>query len=653
MYKRKGNFNRKGKSDWSNNTSYKDQFPSEPYKEGNVEDGISIKALSNLPKGSYSVKADPYSAALPSSVPYNILAKFLKAVGGNYAGENNIDGGNVQQYANAVNSKFLDYFDSFRMKIDLNYRYLPILKGGRTGKALVDEMRKSIAEALSVLQSTTYTNLAINNFAIETDLEMGSAAESTININNVDTKVYQNSTDVIYAMSIYYQIFLQEGLSVMNSHNSFRLKQGTAIRDAWGREVPNLNAFFGLMNKKAFLSLLDSINLSFEGEYVDTDFMKQVNYLTFMPSRRSNSITDPVLELQGKMAHPTIFKVHIIGNNGEYVDTIYDDAKLGLTMTVNEEATFVSYWSACDSLKDYLSLEATKRWARGSYTPGGIVGTDNARYNAIKSMFDVIIASFVYFKPQWSDFRECLDVMTRTGTISWTKGFRPSVTKDTDAPLFMNLIVDDIYKMVMSGNDKLEYNDSTKRWTTFTQWNMYTGIPEYDSKQGGAFITFSSKNYTGLATEDEQIDYLPLMFNTSPSSNGIYVVGISRRGKVANLTYDVVTISEDKVLTRLAPLGSQSSLQIRIPYLKYSDNTTLTMSERSTLYKTLTQIFGMAKIGLTATTTDTSLDPDIIAIYQIEICDITNEAITYSRANAPFRGTTSSQGLLGFFGVSK
>lgn len=641
---------------WEDNPEYTASFPKGPESEGKrVADGLSFKAMSGLPKSSYSVKADPYTASLPMSTPYNILSQFLKKVGGNYKGDNNIDGGNVQQYANSTTSKFLDYFDSFRMKINLNYRYLP-MSGTTIGKSLVDEMRKSIAEAVSVLQSTTFTNLAINRFAVETDMPLGSG--TTTNIANGSTAInaYTSTTDVLYAMSIYYQIFMQEALSVMNWHNSFRLKQGTAIRDAWGREVPNLNAFFGLMNKKAFLSLLDSINLSFEGEYIDKDFMEQVNYLTFMPSRRSNSITDPVLELQAKFNHPSKFKVYILGDNGKILDTqdsaFYDDADLGLSINVSGSQTFVSFWSACDTLKDYLSLEATKRWARSSFTPAGISGTDNARYNMIKTYFDIIVASMVKFKPEWSDYRECLDIMTRTGTISWTKGFRPSVVKDTDAYLFSNLIVDDIYKMILSGNDSLSYNDNTKRWETFTQWNMYTGIPEYDAKQGGAFITFSSKDYSGLSSY-EQIEYLPIMFDPSPSANNIYVVGVSRKGTVCNINYDVVQMSNNTILSRLAPLTSQANLKIRVPYLAYTNNSTLTTSEKSTLYKTLTQIFGLAKIGLTSNSTDLALDPDLLAIYQIEISDITNEAITYARANAPFRGTTSDKGLLGFFGVAQ
>ena len=639
---------------------------SRPTTEGSVKDLISQKAMRDLPKSSYSIKADPYTAALPTSEPYPLLAKFNRVADASYSGEDNIDGGNVQQYANSTTSAFLKYFDSFRLKYNVNYRYLPITTKTTVGKSLVDEQRKSIAEAVSVLKATTFTQMAINNFAVETDLAMGSAQPKQIGTRkqmvggqeqDVPIMAYTDLTDVIYAMSIYYQIFLQDSLSVMNWHNSFRLKQGTAIRDAWNREVPNLNSFFGLMNKKAFLSLLESINLSFEGEYVDKDFMTQMNILCLMPSRRSNSITDPVLELQIGWEHPKTFRLFLLDDKGLADDTkvFFDDANLKLTIPVAGSAKSVTYWEACDNLRDYLSLEATKLWARSSYSPASITGTDNARYNQIKAYFDVITACFVMFKPLWADYRETLDVMTRTGTLNWSKGFRPSIVKDTDAGLFYNLIVDDIYNMALSGPDVINYDPATKRWRTYSKWNMYTGIPAYDTKAGGSFLSFSFKSDMPTGKDDtEQIEYLPILF--SYNADQLNCVGVSRDGYECAITTGAVKMSETHVLSRLAPLASQKDLTIRVPTFDSSDNVDLMDSNEhiSTLYKTLTQMFGMCRIetsNASGISYDYSLDPDILAIYQEEVSDITNLAITYARANAPFRGTTSSADLLGFKNV--
>lgn len=613
---------RQPKADWIDRTTY--GYKGRPEGDHEVKDHISLKAMKDLPKSSYSFKADPYQAALPTSEPYPILNKFNRIVGGHYSGEDNIDGGNVQQYANSTTSKFLKAFDLMRLKINANYRYLPIkpqtpgVGGKYPGYQLIDEMRKSIAESVSILQSTTFTQMAINSFAVETDLPMGSA--TTTNIGTGSTiNAYTNTTDVLYAMSIYYQLVLQNALSVMNWHNSFRLKQGTMIRNAWNREVPSLNAFFGLMNKKAFLSMLDSINLSFEGEYIDKEFMEQMNMLTTIPSRRSDSITDPVLELQVGFNHPTTFKIYLLDSNGKAVnDTpFFNDANMKLPISYQGQTVDVTFWEACDYLRDMLSMEDTQLWARSSYTPAGIDGTDNARYNQIKYLFDVIVSCFTYFKPSWSDFREAFDVMTRTGTVGWTKGFRPSVTKDTDVTIFWNVLVDHIYQNILSGAHELDYDEATKRWRTFSLWNMYSGIPEYDLQSGGAFLTLSFKNFAQAVVTSEQYEYLPLLFEPYSNSQGTVIcVALSRDGLEAIITQYDTNIDQNVVLSRLAPLASQSALKIRIPTIAFNNNSGLSLAHFSNLYKTLTQIFGLSRIqSVTNGNYDTSLDPDILAVY--------------------------------------
>lgn len=652
---RNSNYKRSKNYDPDYTTRY--GYSGKPEGDIEVKDHISIKATKDLPKSSYAIKSDPYEAALSTSEPYPILNRFNKKVGGNYSGDDNIDGGNVQQYANSTTSKFLKYFDIIRTKINANYRFLPI-NDDTYGSALVDEMRKSIAEAVSILKSTTFTQMAINNFAVETNLPMGSAETDNIaNGEGNDIQAYTDLTDVLYCMSIYYQIFLQDSLNVMNWHNSFRMKQGVAIKNAWNREVPSLNSFFGLMNKKAFLSLLQSINLSYEGEYVDKDFMQQMNILTLIPSRRSNSITDPVLELQCGFNHPTIFKIYEINpQTGKIVDPgnkpFFDDADLKASILFeHDDPEVVTYWEACDHLRDYLSLEATQLWARQTLTPASISGSDNSRYNKIKALFDVIIASMTIFKPIWSDFREALDVMARTGTLSWSKGFVPSITKDTDGALFQNMIVDDIFKHIYSGSAEVVYDSSTKRWRTFSLWNMYNGIPSYDERNGGSFLTLSFKKFVETDPNDnEQIEYLPLLFDATGNNPDAQVICVacSRDGKEAKINYSSVVMDSEPVLSRLAPLTSQVTLKIRVPVVNATINPSLTRAHYSTLYKTLTQIFGLCSISLDGTKFDIALDPDILAIYQIEISDITNYAITYARANAPFRGTSSTDDKLGF-----
>lgn len=169
MYHNKLNKNYRDKEEYG---SLQYGYSGKPVGDDHPEIGISLKSLKNLPKSSYSVMADPYTAALPGSEPYAVLNTFNRTIGGFYGGDRNIDGGNVQQYSNSLRSKFLHAFDFARLKLGINYHYIPVNNIDQTaakyrGKSLIDEQLRSIAEATSVLQSTTFTQMAIYDYAIE------------------------------------------------------------------------------------------------------------------------------------------------------------------------------------------------------------------------------------------------------------------------------------------------------------------------------------------------------------------------------------------------------------------------------------------------------------------------------------------------------
>lgn len=114
------------REDYMDNTMYEDHSKG-PNNEGNLDTRIGIKARSSLPKSTYAIKADPYEASIPAANPYDLIAPFNRTVGGSYAGKDNLDGGNVQQYANSYNSKTLNAFDFARMALAVNYRFIPSL----------------------------------------------------------------------------------------------------------------------------------------------------------------------------------------------------------------------------------------------------------------------------------------------------------------------------------------------------------------------------------------------------------------------------------------------------------------------------------------------------------------------------------------------
>jgi hypothetical protein len=665
-------------------SDYKDDYKytskGTPKEDETVETGLSMKALASLPHSSYSVQADPYQASLPTSDPYPIINVFNKNVGGAYAGDRNIDGGNVQQYANSTASKFLNMFDFARLKLNMNYRYRPMVDKDYQeaehsniyiGSKLVDECRNAIAEATSVLQSTTFTQMAINDYCIETDLPMGSAVRTEGTGTYAGRYFYSDLSDVIYGSMTFYQLFLQNVIATISWHNSFRLKQGTCIKSSWNRETPTLNSIFSLFNKKAFVSQIDGICLSLPGEYVDVDWVRQLNMIASMPSRRSNAMTDPVLECQVKMKMPTVFKMYVKdpATGQPLSNKAIFDASVHLKKTVpcgQGQTLTMDFIDAVDEIMTRLSAENIMAWAR---TNNSLAGTANLYFNDVKFRFDIIQACITTFKTQFNDVREVLDVISRTGMNTWQKGFRPSVVRDTNAPLFNNNIVNDIFKTCMSGATQLVYDDKTKRYRFYSLWNIYKGIPEYDAYSGGAFLSLSGKEIVTATDTDNTRAYLPVAFypyvDASDTGANPQMRVTNRVGQSILITAADQAMSEVTELQRFVPLRSQENLELRVPEFRviinehevegFTDTSEyLEDATASLLQNTLTKIFGVSCLDIQTVEPGEGegadpiitheykfqTDPDMLAVYQVEINDITNESIAYARQTNVFRGTS-------------
>lgn len=629
--------------------------------EGSYSRTIDLKMMSGLPNSSYAMKVDPYTEANNPSTPYSFLANFNKVLGGRYAGRENLMGGNLIQYNNSFNSKFLKVFDSALMSIGLNYNYLPTLATDTArGKGLIDEVRKAISEVVSSLNATTFKDQNIFYYVVETDLPMGSAKTTELEIKEGQTtrkaQVYTDLADVIYAYCMEYQLILQNIIMTFNMFNAFRTRMGTMIRMSWDREVAVLNSYFGLVKKKSFLSLFDSISQNIAGEYVDQDFMRQANTFCMAASRRSNCINDPLLEISAKINMPSKFKAHICtdATKTTYSGTVFDYDE----MTYNNPLTQknISFETAVRYLQIRLTVTDTLDWAR-SLTK---TISEADRFNELKLYLDVITANFTYFKTAMNDLRTVLTIMNRIGVVKWTLGTRLNVTKDTDCVITNYLVVNNVYEMVFSGDNECDFNATTYRWRTFVPWNLYYGTPEYANFSGGAFFTFSTKTLTipasgGTPTYPHVADYIPVAFTTIPFGAAVhddqYCVAISRDGSRAYLSQATVQMSTNNVFARLVPLAQQASYKTRVPQVtnpEYKD-TSDTSTYEAFLYRLMLQICGFGKIS----DGDYALDPDIIAIYEYEVEDFTNEVIAYARSHGPFQVSQFTENTLGFYGLKQ
>lgn len=616
---------------------------------------LSIKSLAGLPKTPISLQVDPYTNSLPGTLPYPILNVYNRNIGGSYGGYKNLDGGTTVQYNNARTSKFLEVFDSALVGIRLNYRYLPIRPNDTArGKDLVDEMRRAIAEATSTLSATTFTAQNIYYYAVETNLPMGTAEQSELTLaNGTKVNAYTNVEDVIYAASIVYQLVLQQAALAFNNFNVGRSKQGLMINMSWNREVPYLNSYFGLLNKKAFLATWDAISYALEGEYFDEDFMLQTNLLSLIPSRRSNSMNDPLKEVLAVFNMPTKFKLHLCTSTAKTTSAavVFDLDDMNYNDGVTEAN--IKFNDAIYDLNEKMSVNDTLLWAR-LFSNSASSTTDVERFNLLKADLSAINYCLTYFKTSFNDLRTVFDIMSRSGVNKWKKGFKLKVTPITDLNISNNLTINNIYSLLGSGPSTIYYDDITKRWRSYALWNIYFGIPEHDAYAGGCFFSFSTKTLDVGTASDTNIGYLPIAFDVlTNSTSGGFCRVLNRKGAAGWYKTTELVASSNNIYSRLVPLDSQNDYKIRVATIDASVAPFNTSVVRSQLYKLGQQLFGTASIQIASGQTDYALDPDILCVYDYQIEDFTNEVITYARSNGPFIANSSDTSFLGFYGLKR
>lgn len=624
--------------------------------EGNTNLSLEIKAMKNLAVRSITVQADPYQASLPASFNYPLQAKYNAKISPSYTGEANLDGGNVQQYVNGLTSKLLKAIDYFYFKPAFNYGYAPMSKAtlldengvmpsNYVGKELIDQRRDVWAEVTSVLGATTYTALAINDYAVLTDMPMGSAPTESIG----GVPYYTNVADVLYATTTFYQLVLQAAHTMIKQFNSLRYKQGNMLRSDFNRAVSGLNSYFTQINKSAMDGIANSLAKAFPGEYFDIDFSKLVNHFIAVPSRAANDLFHPYLEMGAQFSAPSQFVIALISRNENGTPSIISSINLFDHLTLTDDwfgggERPLDIFQLQSEFSDFVSAEKTAKWARAEISQMSAID----RSNYVKYALSGVSAMLNSFKPKVADIREALDVLTRANLVRWVKGYQPVIERDFDRPNFDYLLVNDCIKNAFSGATNFTFDNETKRWKTWTLWNMYYGIPEYDKMSGGAFLTASFKEIQAAADDDSTLNFVPTIFDTKDTlSYTLRGYMINRDGEEFTVMRTEGDISEFNVFKRLAVLRSMESLNMRVPTVADVDNDT----NMSMIYFTLLRIFGMGLVTGTEaeSTMEMGLDPDIISEYLIEVSDITNEALTYARNQGiAVKGGVTKDSVLGF-----
>lgn len=608
-------------------------------------DRISRSGLP-IPGSSISVLADPYAIALPKSDPYALLNRQNVRAGGRYGGKVNIDGGLTNQLISSSSSNFLHVFDSMLMRARVNYRYLPIVSSDTNrGKGFVRQMINAIDEIISIAKSTTYTQLAINQYYIKTDLPIDG-------VSDYNKEYSCGDSNGLYALLIVYQCYLQAFASGFNYFNKFRANQGVMLSSSWDRETPQLNSWFSLVNKNSMINQWKSLAYLLNGEYFDNAWMRQFNLISSLISRKSNSMYDPILEMVCTHSLPK-FSLYVKGLSGGTSTTtvILDSDTIDNTVKSypNEKFANLTFQQLTDELAMKLSINDTLYWVRNSTAYSN--ETEQDRFTFISNYVDVVTIISGLFKPAMGDLRTMLDTLSRTGVVNWSKSVTLEVLNQLDVPPLYNLTLADMFQTLLSGASSMSYDTTTHRWSTATPWDYWNGIPAYDNQSGGSFLTFSLKTLPTVS--GSQGDYIPILINgfiSSQADRGGYVYAINRLGTSVELKKATFKASVNATTARLNPLGF-TDFSIQCPYTSAN----LSVLDRSFLMTACLKVFGIFSNGSSnsiSASTDLAMSPDLFCFITVEIEDLQNELLTYARTQGPFRVNTNSKSELGFMGLT-
>lgn len=665
-------------------------------KDSDIDLGISVVTLKDMPKGTYAIKQSPYDELNEASTPYPFVTRFNQNVSASYAGYDNLDGGKTSQYLSSNMSRLLEAIDVLNLKVGVNYRFLNLDGRFETienrGTRILRLMYDAIVEAMAQLDATSFMELElVKTYAVGSTIPIDELEPlKTVKIgteqNYYNVYFYNDPAAVILLASIEYQTILQQTIANFNSYNKFMTYNKKMLQMNYMREVPVLNDLFGQLKKTGFVTKLDSIALSIQGEWVDVDWAQQNNITANQVSRKSDAIIDPVLELSttyntirdiviysdrynNKTSAATLepmyadFDTMVAALPGENplaprTTTIWKTSSRNVQLKVSSDTSVAwqtkTYTELSKIINSYMSIEDTLKWSR-SLTSGTSVVTTSAtgRFNKITWALDAVNEILSRLKIQFGDLRTIFEKLSPLGIINYSKGIKLMRTAVYDADFKHYLTVESIYKTIFTGVNKLRFDAKLGRWQSVALWDKFYGIPLYDAKNGGAFLTFCSKQIELPvdSTETANVNLIPAVFTYGLNGQEDGIVGVDRKGN--EYTFDIYTVTTPNSDTaRLAILPSQDDYQLRFPkVVKFNGNTSL--SAMTNINKSFAKLCMLNALNcFCASGNQTEIGADIIAFYEYQLVDIAQPMLSYSKAYGPIKGTNEKPGYIGFAGLT-
>lgn len=600
----------------------------EPNMEANLLQQVTFKSLSLAEP--VTVYADPDSQGTKSAVPYAIINKTNPVVNGNYGDKSTLAGNSFPQILNNTTTRLLNLFDCITLPIDLNYLYMNI-DGQSHNTAVNIEIEKSIAEALSTTYGQMYTQLPFFTRQITSPGTQG-----------VNSNVMPSNGSNYNIFLTWYQTNLQNIALIPGRYNLLMAMKDTLKNMSYNRESNILNDLYGLLAKNSFRAKISSVSDVIKGEYFDMKWREQINTLTMVPCRKTSSMSDPLMTLNPIMKVPSILVKDATGTT-----TLIDDYTFALNIGTSQNPNYLTLDQAVRQVITWMDPVNVLAWAR-QYNNNTSVITPTQYFNNLDLYLDYIKIMANRFEVAGEDIRVVLSVATKAGLCNWVQGIKWDVESKMSYEPVYNKIVEDVFKSYFASSGALKFDTTTYRWKYYSMWNKYLGIPKFDQKTGGAFLTISTRGIdTSTDTNFTTSKYLlPVLFDVSSAK---VATMYTRLGTAVNITYtekNAATITQDKVLNRLNPINFQD-LVVRIPTIDLTAFSDIPQIA-SPAYQMLANLFGLGMLEIAQDTYDTCCNSDNICYVDIELDDISNEVIVFAQTRAPFKVYNNKTNLIGF-----
>mgnify|MGYP001082643035 CR=1 FL=1 len=616
--------------------------PSKDNTPHTTSGALSQKAMKDLRFGTISMSTDPYTSATGSDDPYPLVAANNRIFDAGYKGVENVIGNTMAVIGDPNNKQLLEVYDAGYTEIVMNYLYTN--RPGDASQAVNYQLGKAITESVALLDAELVRNLPFLDNDWVTDY------------THLDSNNYT-------AVMIWYQAVIQNLIQSVQRYNTTIALEKKMLQMGFLREAPYIKELYSQLKKTTFREKVNNVGTNLTGEYIDVDWMKQVNGITAVPSRRADDKFNPLLTINATHYLPTV-KEYLSSDTG-HSSAIFDSTKITVKVSTDYFGSNIEYDARTLSraIQEMMSPTTILSWARqcasgtSSMNTRQYIGDLDRLYDGMSKI--CVLASSYMGELRTILYRLALSTKTiaaATGIVKWKTGLGFAAGFAEDAPIVYNKLAADIFRGILCGPADITWNQEISAYTFFTLWNLYYGIPEFDKMSGGAFLGFSIRNTPPRAVGDNGTEarYLYPVFFTHEGK----ATFVNRKGVAVMFTREKLNASQITSNNKFArlQLGPYALANLNVPYYSWG-NQQLSPLSVSFMTLVLLKVFGMSHqhrddtlwVG-TNVVDDFDMEQDIIGVVDMQQVSPANAMVTYIRSNAPLmvQYIPSETGSIGF-----